>query len=159
MFQGELFARNLVAPVRTTIVARPAPQIVPLPDRLPRRLQRSRKRGARMPPGSIWVGRPTINANPFRFERFGHARSVLMYGNWLEGRLSDLELEHRGFCPAEIDALHRMRERVLRRLPRLHRKDLVCWCPLTSRWCHADILIKHANEDLPAGWQFKVRAS
>lgn len=157
MIQGDLFARDLSAPGRAPVIVRPPLAVAPLPARLPRRLQRSRKRGAKIPPGAAWVGRPTINANPFHSKRFGHARSVLMYGDWLEGRLSDLDLERRGFCPAEIDALHRLRLRVLDRLPRLRRKDLVCWCPLTSRWCHADILIKHANEDLPAGWQFEAR--
>jgi hypothetical protein len=72
-----------------------------------------------------------------------------MYDNWMEGGLSDLELEQRGFCPAEIDALHRLRERIQRRLPKLRRKDLVCWCPTTSSWCHANTLLRLANEDIP----------
>ena len=93
--------------------------------------------------------------NPFRFERFGHARSVLLYGDWIEGTLSDLELEKRDFCPAEIDALHRHRDHVQRRLIDLRRKDLVCWCPVTSQWCHANILLRLANEDIPAAAFFK----
>lgn len=126
-----------------------------LPVRIPCRLQRSRKRGARTPPGAIWAGRPTILANPFNFERFGHARSCLMYDKWFEGSLSDLELERWSFCPAEIDALHRLRERVQRRLPMLRGKDLVCWCPLTSKWCHVNTLIRGANEHIPPQMWFQ----
>lgn len=132
--------------------AAPPPPVIhthlPEPVRIPRRLQRSRRRDARLPDGAVYVGRPTLWANPFRFERFGHARSVLMHQLWLEARLGDLELEQRGFCSAEIDALHRLRERVHARILTLRRKDLVCWCPLTSSWCHADALLRLANEDI-----------
>jgi len=130
------------------------PPVVP-PSEYPTRIQRSRRRGAKTPEGAIYVGRPTMYANPFRSERFGHARSILMYGRWMEGRLSDLQLERHGFCPVECDALHRMRERIHRGLPRLHRRSLVCWCPLSSSWCHADILLRYANDDLPPGFIFE----
>lgn len=142
----------LLALLEPQAVVIPPPAIIlpePIIDRVPRRLQRSRKRGAKTPDGAVYVGRPTPWANPFRFERFGHARSVLMYDNWMEGALSDLELERRGFCPAEIDSLHRMRDRLQRSIHKLHRKDLVCWCPTTSSWCHANTLLRHANEDIP----------
>jgi hypothetical protein len=135
----------------------PAP--VQLEIRVPQRLQRSRKRGARTPAGAVYVGRPTMFANPFASDRFGHARSILLYGDWLEGRLSDLELERRGFCPAEIDALHRHRGRVVRNFPMIARKDLVCWCPLSSKWCHADLLMRHANEDIPPAAFFTAMPS
>ncbi|CAN5573196.1 hypothetical protein BH10PSE14_BH10PSE14_06270 [soil metagenome] len=151
--QGELaLARNvpIVVPKITMI----GPVSTAPMARYPRRLQRSRKRGAKTPAGAVYVGRPTLFNNPFRFERFGHARSVLLYGDWMEGRLSDLRLERHGFCPAEIDALHRKRERIHRNLHQLSHKDLVCWCPTTSKWCHADILLEHANEDLPKGFRF-----
>ena len=129
------------------VIAQPAH----IPQRIPRRLQRSRKRGAKLPPRAVYVGRRTLFGNPFPAERFGHARSVLMHAKWLEGSLSDLELERRGFCAAEIDALHRHRDRVLRNLHRLTRRDIACWCPLTSRWCHADTLLRAANPDIQPG--------
>lgn len=119
------------------------------PDRIPQRVQRSRKRGAKMGDGVVYVGRPTIWGNPFTLERFSHARSILFYETWLEGRLGDLELEERGFCPAEIEALHRLRLRVHASFGKLWRRDLACWCPTTSSWCHANILLRFANDDLP----------
>jgi hypothetical protein len=111
----------------------------------PRRLQRSRKRGARLPEGAIYVGRPTPLGNPFRSDRFGHARAVGLHRTWLTGRLSEPALRRLGFGDHERQALRRLRERALGRLPELAGRDLVCWCPLTSRWCHAETLIALAN--------------
>lgn len=115
------------------------------PAEQPRRLQRPRKKGVPLPAGARYVGRPTDFANPFEGRGFGHARAVRLYERWIDGRLGDLTLEALGFCPAEIDTLHRLLDRVLRRLPILTGCDLQCWCPVTSRWCHADILLRLAN--------------
>lgn len=112
--------------------------------RAPQRLQRSRKKGARTPDGARYVGRPTLFGNPFRADRFGHARSVILHRDWLAGRLSTLRLERLGFCAGEIETLDRRRARVLERISDLAGLDLQCWCPLTSRWCHADTLLQLA---------------
>ena len=111
----------------------------------PRRLQRPRKRGVPVPVGARYVGRPTEFANPFDGRGFGHVRATRLYERWIDGRLGDLTLEALGFCPSEIEALHRLHERVLHRLPLLAGLNLQCWCPVTSRWCHADILLRRAN--------------
>ena len=74
----------------------------------PRRLQRSRRKGAQIPPGAIYVGRPTLWGNPFMVARFGHAKSVRLFQRWLNG-MGALSLERLGFCPAEIAALDRRR--------------------------------------------------
>jgi len=92
-----------------------------------------------------YVGRPSVFANPFRRERFGHARSVEIHRKWIEGRISALGLERLGFCPSEVDALLRLRARVRAALHHLRGMDLICWCPLNSRWCHADTLLELAN--------------
>lgn len=122
-----------------------APSIMVADEYFPRRLQRPRKRGVPVPAGARYVGRPTEFANPFDGRGLGHARAVRLYDRWIDGRLGDMTLEALGFCPAEIEALHRLHERVLRRLPQLAGLDLQCWCPVTSRWCHADILLRRAN--------------
>lgn len=113
---------------------------------LPQRLTRSRRRGTRMPEGSIYVGRPTLWGNPFTIDRFGHAKCVILHKEWLNGRLGDLTLEHMKFCPAEIEALHRKRISTLIRLHELAGRDLVCWCPQSSAWCHANTLIAMASD-------------
>lgn len=126
-----------------------APQwpVAPASEPAPRRLQRSRRRGARLPEAARYVGRPTMFGNPFPSERYGHARATRLHKAWLEGRISALALEQLGFCPAEVDTILRLRARVRRALPDLRGTDLVCWCPVTSRWCHADTLLRLAN-----GW-------
>lgn len=112
--------------------------------RMPRRVQRSRRKGYRTPEGVIYVGRPTMWGNPFAAEGRGHAKATILHKEWLAGRLGALTLERLGFSGAEIDALGRLRERVLANLHRLHGHDLACWCPLTSEWCHAGTLLQLA---------------
>ena len=108
------------------------------------RICRSRKKGARLPEGAIYIGRPTIWGNPF-MGRWGHARSVILHREWLRGRIGALTLEQNmHFCPAEIDALDRLRGRVLTSLHRLAGHDLACWCPLSSEWCHGETLLDMA---------------
>ncbi|ODU36609.1 MAG: hypothetical protein ABS88_00010 [Sphingopyxis sp. SCN 67-31] len=111
---------------------------------LPRRHQRSRRKGTRTPQGVLYCGRPTIRGNPFNWKRVGgHARSVGLYDAWLHRRLGALTLGRIGYCPAEIDALFRWRHKLEAHLPQLVGVDLQCWCPLTSRWCHVDPLIAY----------------
>jgi hypothetical protein len=112
----------------------------------PQRLQRPRRKGAPLPEGAVYVGRPTLWGNPF-MERpgIGHAQSVILHSKWLEGRIGARMLENMGFSLGEIEALDRLRLRVLHRLPDLAGKDLTCWCPLTSDWCHAATLLNLAN--------------
>lgn len=114
--------------------------------RNPIRIQRSRKRGARLPEGAIYVGRPTMWGNPFQDRAGGHARSVIVHREWLAGRIGALTLEGMGFSPSEIDALERLRARVLVNLHRLAGNDLACWCPRNSDWCHAETLLRMAPQ-------------
>jgi hypothetical protein len=125
-----------------------APSIMVADEYLPRRLQRSRKLGEPVPAGARYVGRPTDFANPFDGRNFGHARAVRLHARWIDNRLGALTLEMLGFNPAEIDGLSRLLDRVHRHLPRLSGLNLQCWCPLTSRWCHADTLLRRANPHL-----------
>lgn len=111
----------------------------------PIRIQRTRRRLATTPAGAIYVGRPTLWGNPFRSDRFGHARSVLMHADWLQGRMTIGDMESAGFGGDEILALLRRRQRVHRHLHRLTGRNLQCWCPPASQWCHADTLLALAN--------------
>jgi hypothetical protein len=111
----------------------------------PRRHQRSRKPGARTPDGVLYCGRPGDRGNPFRADRFGHARSVRLYRQWIERRLTLGDLERLGFSQSEINALAQWRNRLDAQLPALRGRDLQCWCPLTSAHCHVDVLLEVAN--------------
>lgn len=117
--------------------------------RPPRRLHRTRRRNATTPQGAVYVGRPTLWGNPFAGRpRIGHARGVILYRAWLRGDLSPHILACAGFGEDEIVGLARWRARLIARLDQLTGKDLQCWCPLTSPWCHADVLLRFSNHQL-----------
>lgn len=120
----------------------------------PRRIARRRGRHSPLPEGAIYVGRPTMWNNPFSGRQWGHAKSVKLHRRWLNHEIGVLSLEAMGFCPAEIDALDRLRVRVFDRIHELAGRDLACWCPLSSQWCHADTLLNlaavHCGQHLQA---------
>lgn len=105
------------------------------------RVQRPRKKGSPLPEGAVWAGRGSLWSNPFFGRRWGHAKSVILHRRWLNFELGALTLERMGFCPAEVEALFRLRIRVLTNLHRLAECDLACSCPLTSPWCHVDTVL------------------
>lgn len=113
--------------------------------RVTRRVQRSRRKGDRTPPGTIYCGRGTYRANPFRSDRFGHVRACRLHRQWLDGHLSYRALRKLGFGDAEIAALWRLRKRVIQTMHELAGHDLQCWCPVTSRFCHVDTLVERAS--------------
>ena len=101
----------------------------------PRRIQRKRTRGWRMPAGAVYVGRPSRWGNPngpvFSLGQAGrrvarrYEAEVAMYADML--------------CRSwQGWALQRVARRDLRG------RDLVCWCP-RDRPCHADYLLVCAN--------------
>lgn len=105
---------------------------------MPKRIQRKREKGWRIPEGARYVGRPTRWGNPFVIGQWivppvnryqpksiyvrDAAHAKLLYSIWLQGaaiRIADM-------------------------VPLLAGKDLVCWCPLDQP-CHADVLLRLAN--------------
>lgn len=109
-------------------------------------LRRSRRKGWRQPEGVIYCGRPTLRGNPFDWRRFGIARAVRLYAQWLDGRLGPIRLHFLGFSEAEIDALIRWRRRLLAELPGLRGRTLSCWCPTNARFCHVlHVLLPRVN--------------
>lgn len=89
----------------------------------PRRIQRKRTKGWRMPAGAVYVGRPTRFGNPWQ----GVDYALSLYHDWLAGKIFDRGL------PPSYDEVQSLRG-----------KDLACWCRL-DRPCHADILLELAN--------------
>lgn len=94
----------------------------------PQRIQRSRAKGWRMPPGAVYVGRPTRWGNPHDWTNAAPAG----YG----GR------EH----AVRLYRIHLANHPELAAAAREHLvgRDLACWCP-PSEACHADILLEIAN--------------
>ena len=90
----------------------------------PCRVQRSRKKGARLPEGARCVTKETPFGNPFPWEEVGRAAAVEAFSRWIE--------------QPEQAALREQARRELRGLP------LACYCPLDGP-CHADVLLEIAN--------------
>lgn len=105
----------------------------------PQRLQRRRTKGWTAPEGNYaFVGRGTPWGNPFKAE--DPALAVAAFRAWVNRERVVLPqgVTCGGAC-AVVD-----RERLLRTLPELRGRDLMCWCPLDEP-CHADVLIDMAN--------------
>ena len=117
---------------------------------MPKRIQRKRTKGWRMPEGAVYVGRPTKWGNPFgvhgdmsdRYpDGYPMAPSVAVElfrmsaadGMWFSQPLP----WPKGKIPARLTTIEEVREE-------LRGKDLACWCPLDQS-CHADVLLEWAN--------------
>ncbi len=70
----------------------------------PKRIQRSRAKGWRMPPNTVYVGRPSLFGNPFIGDA---AACVDAYRMWLTGRCridvgQDSPITRLAFIPAHV---------------------------------------------------------
>jgi hypothetical protein len=92
----------------------------------PKRIQRKRTKGWKMPEGAVYVGRPTKWGNRYSIEEYGRDRAIANYRGDVIGMLV-----------IGVD------------FSELRGKDLACWCPLDQP-CHADVLLELANRDVRA---------
>lgn len=90
---------------------------------MPIRVQRKRTKGWKMPPNTVYVGRPSKWGNPFGVIEYGRRLAVFNFRQ----RMQNLLLVN----PSAFDELRG--------------KDLACWCPL-NQLCHADVLLEIAND-------------
>lgn len=114
---------------------------------MPRRIQRQRIAGWKMPANTVYVGRPTKWGNPFTVEPETCCPTC--------GQLTST-----GTTPAQAVEAYRyfmahpqnLKGHAMPSLDsvrtELRGKDLACWCPLDQP-CHADVLLELANEDEP----------
>lgn len=115
----------------------------------PRRIQRQRTRGWRMPEGAVYVGRPTRWGNPWK------AEAVQGVGWCCRDTRNNLIIQARDAADAHDLAVAHYRAWLEAGNPRLrHRdiaelrgKDLACYCA-PHLPCHADVLIEIANAPL-----------
>ena len=108
----------------------------------PRRIQRRRAKGWRMPEGAVYVGRPTGWGNPFAHRNPEIA--VRMFRAWLLGTCRSIDLLE---CRVVASRLPDRRRAILQSLDWLAGKPLACWCAPTF-FCHADVLLDLANAPL-----------
>lgn len=128
---------------------------------MPKRIQRKRTKGYRLPENCVYVGRPTRWGNPFKvigqdeylFCDASHRRSLLC--RWvIFDHEQDIEASpatrqmavdhYRRWVTGEFDGSLAVRPRPTG-IEALRGKDLACWCPL-DRACHADVLLELANQ-------------
>ena len=113
----------------------------------PRRIQRKRTKGWRMPEGAVYVGRPTAWGNVWREGSTGWTCGP--DGIWDKAPHAPLTREqaiesHRNaivWAMRDEDVAASLRFA-------LAGKDLACWCPLDQP-CHADVLLQLANGATP----------
>src|SRR4051812_32836541 len=103
----------------------------------PKRIQRQRTRGWKMPANTVYVGRPTMWGNPFRVGSpnadncmvcAGANEAVMNYRSELTTFGGSVNFT--GCTLAEIQE-------------ELRGKNLACWCRLDQP-CHADVLLELA---------------
>lgn len=91
---------------------------------MPKRIQRKRTKGWKMPRNTVYVGRPTKWGNPWSGEN--REKVIAKYRSWL-AKSPLIKMLNKNLA---------MRE--------LRGQDLACWCPLDQP-CHADVLLEIAN--------------
>lgn len=89
----------------------------------PVRIQVQRKKGWKMPPNTVLVGRPSRWGNPFSAEKYGRDGAVAKSRSHLENLRAIGVLD----------------------LSELRGKNLACWCK-PGEPCHADVLLEMANK-------------
>lgn len=113
---------------------------------IPERIQRQRTAGWRMPPNTVYVGRPSKWGNPFvvgeTHGNFGRIRSAERAVDLFElhiGPMGNYEYD---------DGTHNLEE--------LRGKNLACWCPLDQP-CHADWVRSLCDQCQAAGVAFFLK--
>ena len=103
---------------------------------MPKRIQRKRIKGWRMPASAVYVGRPTRWGNPYRIGDVVH-RGLSVSGR--DEVISDAEGAVNAYR-RWLFTIKRSRDLIVL----LQGKDLACWCSLNQP-CHADVLLELAN--------------
>jgi len=114
---------------------------------MPKRIQRKRTKGWKMPPNTVYVGRPTKWGNPYfiysdKYKDHKHnlnpycVRTQDEAVNGFEEQLKALKDDNTPRCVLRFE---------YDEIKELKGKNLACWCPLDNP-CHADILLELANK-------------
>jgi hypothetical protein len=112
----------------------------PVDPRLtPKRIQRKRIKGWRMPKGAVYVGRPTHFGNDWTMKDAA-----------IRGHLDPRVQRQWAIDAYRHDVMRNLNTPGTRwhrdELKKLRGKDLACWCPLDQP-CHADVLLEIANAE------------
>jgi len=105
----------------------------------PVRVQRSRKKGWKMPPNTVSVARPSIFGNPWKVGPISAKQAVTLFRTWL---VDEHALD--AYLGEKAGPMSVRRRKLLAALQKLGGKNLACFCPLDHP-CHADVLLEIAN--------------
>ena len=124
----------------------------------PKRIQRKRTKGWRMPEGAVYVGRPSRWGNPFRVGEFAahrHRSGALPHDFYVDHHCIGSASQATGLFrrivtePTEHQFVGHNTPTAAMIRAELAGRDLACWCPLDQP-CHADVLLEIANAPTPA---------
>lgn len=125
-----------------------------------KRIQRKRTKGFRLPDNTLYIGRPSVWANPYILKKEGSYWKV--YPDYDPSRVL---MKSKSEDRARDYAVHRFKQMFLCLPDFVHRLNalskyeyLACWCP-EDKPCHGDVLIELYNKyidkpasDKPTGW-------
>ena len=102
-----------------------------------------------MPENAVFVGRPTQWGNPYVIKPVGTRYRVARvdFGSWQSELLTKAEASRRAVWLYETVFVFNKLQNFSDWLDELRGKNLVCWCP-PDQPCHADVLLKLANESV-----------
>ena len=103
----------------------------------PKRIQRKRTKGWRMPENTVAVDRSTRWGNPFLVGKHGTAEECVRLYQILAAGYYAMNLDNLESQRDSLRALKHAREK-------LAGKNLACWCKPGAP-CHADVLLELAN--------------
>ena len=106
---------------------------------MPKRIQRQRTKGWRMPEGAVYVGRPTQWGNPYRL-----GAKLITIGHVRMERPEGADAEDIVWAFSHALRWDLLPGPFLSQVAGLRGRDLACWCPLDQP-CHADVLLEVAN--------------
>jgi len=113
---------------------------------MPKRIQRKRVKGWRMPENTVYVGRPSKWGNPYHIGE-NYTDKVCEDGEVVE-ILSWDSIDAKTAVAFYEEAIMKkypaVKIAVSEIVAELRGKDLACWCPL-NKPCHADVLLRLAN--------------
>lgn len=114
----------------------------------PKRIQRKRTKGWKMPPNTVYVGRPTKWGNPFSTVNgdFDREQIVKRFRSMLTVRPSLLRHKIYSITKGMNGRGEGYVSELKDALPELRGKNLACWCPLDQP-CHSDVLLELANKE------------
>lgn len=108
---------------------------------MPQRIQRKRTKGFKMPPDTIYVGRPTKWGNPFKVGEPQYNPNAGQFGLITPQSVTQcLELYKTYVNKCMNSPISWMAKDI----HELRGKNLACFCSLDQK-CHADILLEIAN--------------